>query len=230
MIKDKIFFLTLLTIFYLTPIFAQEKPISDGKEVKLDKESRKKLCVFFSNFSEVNLDYFEKSKTIEHQLIRFSIEHNIINNHKAIKQIGKTTKGLLDPKFVEAAVKKYFGLSIKKHQTVADIKNSTFHEYENGKYILPYAFSIEDNPEVRFSSILKLYDIGNNYFIADVYNISIGMDFSEEDRYADPEILMKGGKEFDYTRIKATIQKITEEGKTRYILIEYLEYKYIFSK
>ncbi|MBQ7151613.1 MAG: hypothetical protein IJR94_05085 [Synergistaceae bacterium] len=119
-------FLSCLLIFAL--IF------SCGAAKKSD--DRKRMGIFISNFTEIGLMNFDLENKISddgvlhlgdpdnmHELIRFGIAHNIINNKKLIGKCKR--KGCefgpdtLSKEAVASSVKKYFDLPVK-HKSIKD--------------------------------------------------------------------------------------------------------------
>lgn len=70
------------------------------ESIELDKESWEKLNIFFSNFSEADVPFFEKNKLEEEELILFGIRHNILNNPKRLNDGNK-----LSSKYVEESLR-----------------------------------------------------------------------------------------------------------------------------
>ena len=59
--------------------------VAKNNEVKMDIALKKKLDIFFSNFSEAYVKPFEKDKIDDSSLISFGEKHIIINNKKGKK-------------------------------------------------------------------------------------------------------------------------------------------------
>ncbi|HPJ34263.1 MAG TPA: hypothetical protein PK358_05460 [Spirochaetota bacterium] len=186
-----------------------------GKDVKLTPPQKKQLNTFFSNFSGVFLETFEKDKITDKVLIRFGVLHNYRNNDKRFAEVGNDYQVKIKASYIDEAVMKYFGRKISKHQPVEDKRI----EYRDGWYYLTEA----TGEEFDFSRVVSLCDNGNNIYtaIVNIYSASSGWtgdihgnrDEWEKDSPDDiPELI---------SVMKATITKVTEKGKRRYILIDY---------
>jgi hypothetical protein len=206
-------YVILVTISFIT-LFCSSLAFGEGMEIKLDKAEWKKMNIFFSNFSEVFVKPFEKGKINNSPLIEFGIFHNKFNNDKLFIPYGSSHLKL-DKKYVEASVEKYFGIKLINHETIEDAT------YKDGFYIIP-----ESAGEVYiFSQVTKFVDIGNGYYVAylNIYTASSGF-------AGDPNGNLNSWKKEDDVpelteKMKATVQKITSNCNSRYILIEYLEDK-----
>lgn len=202
----------ILTIAYFLMI---SSTISWAKgDLAMSQDLKKQLDTFFSNFSEVNMPPFYQGKIPNETLILFGIDHNVKNNHKLIKNL-KDGSGSLSQKYVEQSVKKYFGDVLIKHGTIGN------YHYSKGIYIFP----LGDGEPWQFSQITKLVDIGNQCFIANIKvywapNAFDGDTHASESVWkSDPDEEMRPS--LDKMMI-AKIKKITENKKSRYILLEYL--------
>jgi hypothetical protein len=183
------------------------------KEVKLTSEERKKLNIFFSNFSEVDLKPFQSGGITEDELIKFGVMHNYINNFKLFDNLGEGNMRLKEDA-VSKSIEKYFGKTVSRHKPVYDIR------YKNGNYYIQAA----DGGAYIFSQVKRLVDIGNDRYIAyvNVYSASSGWTGDEHaspeqwnDAYDNPEL---SGK------FKATFSKTNgPKGESVYTLIEYLK-------
>lgn len=216
--KEGIFmkkYIILATIFVIA-LFCTSLAFGKEKEIKLSKGEWKKLNTFFSNFSEVFLKPFEKGQISNKELVKFGILHNFWNNYNLFKQYG-SNELKLDKKYVEASVEKYFGIKSITHETIDEAT------YKDGYYIIPNGAG-----EVYvFSQVTKFIDIGNGYYLAylNIYYASSGFT-------GDPHGNLKEWQKDDdgdipklSRKMKATVQKVTSNGSSRYILIEYLVVK-----
>jgi hypothetical protein len=206
----RIFFVLLFTIFTIA-VF----PFTLGKEVKLTLKEKKELNTFFSNFSEVFVEPFAKDKISDIKLIEFSIYHNYKNNEKRFVKGGKEYQVKIKTSYIDETVMKFFGKEIKKHQSVAD----SGIDYKDGWYYTTDA----SGEEYDFSQIVSLYDNGNGLYTAIVNVYSAGSGWVG-DTHANENIWKKASPD-DVPqvtdRMKATLQKVTENGRSRYILIDY---------
>jgi hypothetical protein len=202
----------------LVIIFIQHISFPQGKDIKLSPKEKKELNTFFSNFSEIFMEPFTKENLSDKALINFGVSHNYRNNLKKCEKGEDPTIVKLKSSFVDDAVNKYFGKKIKTHQSVEDYK------FSNGKYTIPEAAG----EAYVFSQIENLYDNGNNFYSANINVYSIGSGWSGSPHGTPKEWQKKAADEGmpELTnKMKATIQKVTENGKTRYILIDYFKVK-----
>lgn len=208
----KRFVMSLMILLYVAEISFAATP---GKEVKLTPAEKKQLNTFFSNFSEVFLEPFAKDKISDTELIEFSIYHNYKNNEKRFVRGGKEYQVKIKASYIDETVMKYFGKKITKHQSIDD----SGIEYKDGWYYTTDA----TGEEYDFSQIVSLSDNGNGMYTAMVNVYSAGSGWVG-DTHAD-EKAWKNASPDDVPRVtqvmKATLQKVTENGKSRYILIDY---------
>jgi len=210
--KLKKIIVPLLMLFFITGISFAANP---GKELKLTPKEKKELNTFFSNFSEVFVEPFAKDKISDIKLIEFSIYHNYRNNEKRFTKGGKEYQVKIKASYIDETVMKFFGKKITKHQSIAD----SGIDYKDGWYYTTDA----SGEEFDFSQIASLYDNGGNIFTAtvNVYSASSGW---VGDTHANENVWKKASPD-DVPQItdkmKATLQKVTEKGKSRYILIDY---------
>ena len=201
----------LILAFAASIAFAQ----TPGKEVKLTPKEKKELNTFFSNFSEVFVEPFAKDKISDIKLIEFSIYHNYRNNEKRFTKGGKEYQVKIKASYIDETVMKFFGKKTTQHQSIAD----SGIEYKDGWYYTTDA----TGEEFDFSQIVSLVDNGSNMFTATVNVYSAGSGWVG-DTHANENVWGKASPD-DVPQItdkmKATLQKVTEKGKSRYILIDY---------
>lgn len=116
--------------------------------VTLNYEEKKKLNVFFSNFSEINLQTISSKKLNNTDLIYFGVYHEYINNYKHFESINGKAK--IKKEYVSKAVAKYFGITISKDQSIDEI------EFANDYYIISEA----SGETFMFSQIESIVDNG----------------------------------------------------------------------
>ena len=180
-------------------------------EVNLSNENLVKLNIFFSNFSEVALESFEKDKVSEDMLINFAVRHNVINNWNIIKK-HDDFHGKIPKEIIEQTILKYFGKAFNNHKSTQEYK------FENGNYILAYA----DGDTHDFSSVTKIIDNGNDYYTSfvNIYSPQV-VDGYPENPYDSPN----KWNMFEDTPIPELTWKATatirKESDGRYILIDY---------
>jgi hypothetical protein len=192
---------------------------TSGKEVKLTPTDRKQLNTFFSNFSEVFVEPFEKDKIIDKELIQFSISHNYKNNEKLFVKGGKEYQVKIKASKIDDSVYKFFGKKITKHQSIDD----RGIEYRDGWYCTTDA----SGEEYYFSQIVTLKDNGNSMFTATVNVYSAGSGWTGNVHGTEKE--WKKASPDDVPQLteimKANLRKVTGKGKNRYILIDYIKVK-----
>lgn len=206
----------VILLFIFTGAAFAETP---GKEVKLSVSEKKQLNIFFSNFSEVFLEPFAKDKITDKALIAFSVSHNYRNNEKLFVKGGKEYQVKIKASYIDDTVMKFFGKKISKHQSV----NDADAEYRDGWYYKTEA----SGEEYDFSQVVSLHDNGDGIFTATVNVFSAGSGWTgnvhgneKEWKKASPEDVPQ------ITQVmKATLKKVTEKGKGRYILMEYIKVK-----
>jgi hypothetical protein len=188
-----------------------------GKEVKLAAADKKAMNTFFSNFSEAFVKPFTKTGLADSDLIQFGVSHNYINKKKLFAKTGKENLVKIKAAHIDEAVSKYFGVTVKNHKSVEGIV------YKDGWYFMTEA----SGEAFIFSQTLNLYDIGNNMFTSsvNVYTASSGWTGNVHGSQKE----WKKGADNDAPELsavmKATLRKVTENGKSRYILIEYAKLK-----
>ena len=188
-------------------------------EVELTTEEKRDFNIFFSNFSEVYLEPFQRGQISNNQLIYFGYFHNEINNFNRFKVVEDQYQ--LAAKYVEESVDKFFDKRVA-HESVD--KHLT---YKNGQYYFP----ISDGAGRPFSQIVNLIDSGNDTYSANV-NVYSEKSFELVIMDAGVSYLYNPLEDWDekykddielIQKINALIKKVRENGKTRYILVEYLE-------
>lgn len=207
------------------------------ENIDLDKELWEKLNIFFSNFSEADVSFFENDKLVEEELILFGIRHNILNNPKRIDDDKK-----ISSKYVEESVKKYFGKEIFNHKTVKAFEigdDIGYFEYNSGYYsfstdvpyrIDPYTYPTGET--FQFSQARKIqYDTENKVYKVnvDLYSYYPDMEFNGDIYSEEPKewILKTEPENMDNiptvcNMVTATIEKLADG---RYILIDYIQIK-----
>lgn len=186
------------------------------KKIEMDVNIKKQLDIFFSNFSEAYLEPFEKGKIGDANLIRFGALHVILNNTKLIETKGENNMGYIKAENVDGATLYFWGEKPKKHTTIDG------YTYENGYYKFPKA----SGEVYTFSQIDKLYDLGNNTYKAEVSIYTASSGFAG-DSHATMEKWKASGEDIPTLnkKINAVIQKINDNGKERYLLMEYISLK-----
>jgi hypothetical protein len=213
--------------------------------VNMSKAEHKALNIFFSNFAEVEMNDFDVTNYSNSALIDFAIWHTWINNANAILP----SEGIynddnyeypcrISADTVEAAVKRYFDISINNQSVYYDDPN--YSDYGKLQYLYKdgyYHFDGADGAPITWSQVNELYDNGDGTYTAylDVYYSHIPPDNLYEDisdgisRFTPDEgytIIRKGEQDFadeeaaryDYSCV-ATISPHDYNGKSTYKLI-----------
>ena len=185
---------------------------SESKKIEMDANMKKQLDTFFSNFSEAYVEPFAKGKIEDANLIRFGALHVILNNTKLVENKGENNYGYIKAENIDGATLYFFGKKTQKHTTIEG------YTYGNGYYKFPKA----SGEVYTFSQIDKLYDLGNNTFKAEVSIYTASSGFAG-DSHGTMEKWKASGEDIPKLnkKINAVIQKINDNGKERYILMEY---------
>lgn len=162
-----------------------------NKKVSLTSNESKKLGVFLSNFTELQLYKFDAQKLNNSDLIRFGIRHNYINNFDS--RIGSSNGKLYISKTnVESSILKYFNIKFKDHRTIQNFKY-------NGK---GYTFDGADGERVYYVQADDFYDLGNN-------------NYRLNGHLYDPD-----SSEDIVSRVDATMKKVKSGNQYRYVLLK----------
>ncbi|WNS46702.1 hypothetical protein [Paenibacillus sp. MMS20-IR301] len=161
------------------------------KKVNLSEAERAKLGLFLSNFTELGLYKLDSAALKPADLIRFGIWHNYINNYKSAVSDTKGGKLFISRETVSASIRKYFNLPFTKHATVGE------YQY-NGK---GYVFTGADGEAPVYVKVHSVYQTAANQY--KVQGSMYNPDSSDEAGYG---------------WVIATVNKITENGKSRYVL------------
>ncbi|MBC9786681.1 hypothetical protein H1S01_19760 [Heliobacterium chlorum] len=184
----------------------------ETKIVEMDANTKKKLNTFFSNFSEAYVQPFDMGKIDNENLIRFGLSHIILNNEKLIEKKGNDHYWYINADYVNNATLYYFGEQPTKHISIENFI------YDNGYY----KFRPASGGAYVFSQIDKLFDLGNGTYEA-VVNVYMASSGFSGDPHGTIEQWKASGEEIPELdkKINAVIKKIEDEGKERYILLEY---------
>lgn len=172
------------------------------KEVILDSNMKKKLNVFFSNFSESFVPSFTIESINDELLINFALSHIYKNKYDALKSTADRCYKEIPSSMVDSTCMKYLGLKPRTHK--------------NKNYLVPEA----DGEAFCFSQILTLIDNENGTFTARGHNFVSSSGFCGN-VHATPEQWEKDGEEATLNEEFKAILKISPLDKNRYILVEY---------
>ncbi|MDF1548149.1 MAG: hypothetical protein P1P88_10035 [Bacteroidales bacterium] len=184
-------------------------------ELKLSEVEKNELNSFFTEFSEIYLPTFKKDNVPDSALIIFGIYYNYRHNYKVFTQTNQAYARIPE-KMVSDKASEFFGIKIRKHQAFNGI------EYNKNNYIV----QIGDGEAYRFSQVRQLFDNGNGLLTAviEIFNGSSGF---TGDINGNPKTWKSSENSDDIPlsvgKMKATLKRITEHGKTRYELLEYLD-------
>lgn len=186
----------VLTILAVMLVIAT---LGSAAAIKLDAAKQKKLNVFFSNFSEANVDSFAQGELSDQAMLDFALSHVYINKFKSLKKSKDGNSVIATSKQVDTATMKYFGQKIKKHK-------------ENS-YTIPCA----DGEVFYFSQLDSLEDLGKKTFKATgtVYSTGSG---GTPDVHGTPAEWEKAEEDVGVASKFSAL--IKSEGE-RYLLVEY---------
>lgn len=213
------------------------------KDFSLDKESWEKLNIFFSNFSEAKLPFFQKGKLPDDELIAFGIRHNILNNPETLEKIDhKEYNERISEENVKKSVEKYFGESYSKNKSIKAYsiefsngkKEEGFYLYSGNYYLIPINNNYQIDPAripngelVKFSQVTGMQENGNDLYtvFVNIYSLHGDDNNFQGKMYSEkPEEWAKKNTTQDlpilFTNAKATIRKMNDG---RYILIDYVD-------
>jgi hypothetical protein len=196
--------------------FAAQRQTSAALEspriLRLTNAEQRRLNTYFSNFSEVFVEPFERGKITDKALIEFGVRHNLTNNNRLW-----TKKGLA-AHYVDESARKFFGRGISQHHAPSEI-----YPFKEGYYGLPTA----TGEGIAFSQVTGWRSLGKNEYRANI-TIYIASNGWEGDRQA----AMAAWRRNDsadmprvFQRMIATVRKETSGKKSRYILLDYREVK-----
>ena len=205
-IAQSFLFALLLSLAPMPATAADAAPATEaakGNPVALTADETKKLNIFFSNFSEAAVESFEAGKMTEDALINFGIQHNKINYPKGFQ--GEK----LSSSEVDKACKKYFGNAPKTHYATKEYK------YADGRYTVPAS----SGEAFVFSQVAEMTENANGTYQAKVNIFTASSGFTG-DVHGTPASWKAAGDEVQLTaKMTAEVKKVTEDGKTRYLLL-----------
>jgi len=189
--------------------------ISKEKKIILTNSEIKNLNQFFTCFSEIHLPSFSGDNVPDSILIQFGVYYNYRKHFEMFKQITEASRASISEIPVIDTAFKFFGFKINKHQSIEGI------EYKNKNYIIPNS----DGEVYRFSQVRELIEANKGIFnaIVEIYSASSGF---TGDINSDPDswktVLESDEIPKSEGKINAKIRKVEEQGRIRYILLEYL--------
>lgn len=202
---------TLLLVLSAGTAFTEE----NCREIQLAPSEKKLIDTFFSNFSEVFLKPFDKEGITDSEMIQFGVMHNYRNNGKRFIKGEKGYQVKIKASFVDESVEKFFGRKIGKHQPVDNI------DYKDGWY-----FITEASGEIfSFSQLAGLCDNGKGLYTATVNIYTAGSGWTGDVHGTAKEWGMASSDDVPELSevMTATLHKLTEKGRSRYILVDYVK-------
>jgi hypothetical protein len=193
---------------------ASQEKNTEPKEVKLTPDEQKKLNVFFSNFSEVNLKPFASGGISDEDLINFGVLHCYKNNFKLFEKVDNANAKIKE-EHISASIQKYFDKKVSSNKSTGEYK------YKNGYYFVQLA----DGEAFTFSQVEKLNDIGSDKYTAFVNVYTAGSGWTG-DVHANPKQWTgEAGEKPELSgKFRATIKKANDpDGKSVYTLIDYIK-------
>lgn len=168
-----------------------------GTKISVKPDELKRMSVFVSNFVELGLEDFDINTITSDELIEFGIWHNYKNNYRSRFTQCKDTEckygGLvIDRKYIEESIKKYFAIDFSDHATVSSMRVSTHYD---GKF---YHISGADGDPLSVGRVKEVFrdNTGQLKMTGEIY--SIGHDGEESEVWGTFEVYAKpykyGGK------------------------------------
>jgi hypothetical protein len=146
-------------------------------------EEAKLLNTFFSNFSEVPLDYNFGCPGVDEDryMIIFGVEHAYLNGVSTLIRVDAPNyKSFVPAETVDAAAMRYFGRRIKRHRSIMSGGRGYDYHFNNGKY---YRSSGDGDP-FYWSSVRHFYDNGDGTFTGVVEDYASHCLYSDDNVYA----------------------------------------------
>jgi hypothetical protein len=180
-----------------------------ANEVNLNAEEKKRLNVFFSNFSEVGLPSFTSGKASEDDLINFGVLHLYKNNNDSFEKEDAVNAKIKVDK-VSASVQKYFGKGISTNKSTSQFK------FKNGYYFILLA----DGDAYTFSQVERLTDNGGDRYTAYVNVYTAGSGWAGNAHGSLKEWQANGD---EVPELTGKFKAVFEKKNTENVLIEYVK-------
>jgi hypothetical protein len=183
-------------------------------EVVMDKEMKRKINIFLSNFSECFFDNFNIVEAKDDELIRFAVSHNYKNNNQLWLPGDSDITTKIDVKFIEKTIEKYFNITEINHKSVG---NEIV--YRDDFYFIQQAAG----EVIPFVQVNKLVQGENGILIAYGDEYGNANFLSKEDPYEPLEYWSDDErKEIElYNGMKAEFKEIESNGQKSFLLIKY---------
>jgi len=192
--------------------------LTNQNAVQLSANEKSELNNFFTSFSEIYLPAFSQNNVPDSVLIQFGVYYNYRKNFKMFNQIPDGSKASIAEKQVVDTAVYYFGQKIKKNQAVQGI------EYKNNNYLIYNS----DGEAYRFSQVIELFNLGDGIYQATIQIFSASSGFTGDingDSKTWKTTEGEGNIPKNEGKMSAKIRKVDAQGKTRYVLLEYLDLK-----
>jgi len=184
-------------------LFVVQSSVFAATQVKMSTEEKKKLDTFFSNFSETNLQSFKPGELTDEMMLGFAQWHIIMNTPKDLKTTSDGNEVLVPKERIDKVTEKYFAKAVSKHEEAV------------------YTLGLASGEAYVLSQIDTLAKLDNGLFEAKGTGYYTGSG-ETPDPHATPEAWKKAGIDVRIgMTFTAVIQQISQDGKPRYILLEY---------
>lgn len=211
--KNKTTAITVLLIFLSNFAFTKPHP----PKLTLSAEETRQLNTFFSNFSEVLMQPFVLNQLDHKAIIEFAILHNYINNYNRFER-GKTEHQVkIKTSYIDETTERFFGKTIPHPQPVPD-RSIEFHDgwyhctdASGEAYFFSQIASFSEQGKGLYSAKVKVFLAGSGW-TGDVHGTEADWEKADPDDVPQVAEVMQ-----------ATLRKITDQGKKRYIILEYLK-------
>jgi len=144
----------------------------EPKEIAMDRESKRRINIFLSNFAECFGVGFDMNNYSDKQLINFAVSHNYKNNYQLFESTNEELVLRISKNHIDRTIYKYFGIKKIKHQSVD--KEIT---YKNDYYKMPIA----DGESTPFCQVTKVLACENG-----IYLVYANMHIDSNDLVNDP--------------------------------------------
>ncbi len=186
-----------------------------GNENKSKQPETAELNTFFTYFSACNTSPFKEGEASDETLIYFGVYFNYRNYQKELFHEAKQGMVGINKQAVADTVSKYFGKEIKTHKSVDEIK------YKNNVYQI-----VDASGEVfNFSQVSKITENENDEYTIELTVFSASSGWTG-DLNAKPETWAKESPDdfpIESKKMTAKIKHIQTNGKSHFILVEYLD-------
>lgn len=183
------------------------------KELVIDKESKRHINIFLSNFSECFMNSFDINNYSDKQLINFAVSHNYKNNYKLFESTNEEFTLRISKNHIDKTIDKFFDIKKIKHQSV-----DKEIIYKNDYYKIP----IGAGESIPFCQTTKVLDCENGIYL--VYaNIYIDLDGFVNDPYIPIEFWSEDEKRQVEIRSRV-IAKIKNTSSKKFNNLKLIEY------